>query len=153
MRVSATILAAVPDVMRNLSSLLTAWPPSDSSRVSVVQCNSMGAEDARHLDDLRRRLRRYRRIHVICDNAKFHDCGKVCMFLARWGHRIVIRFLPTYAPKTNPIERVWWHLHEDITRNHRRKTIDELVQITFDWFGYKSTFDIETSICPQAMVA
>jgi len=107
----------------------------------------------RHLDDLRRRLRCYRRIHVICDNAKFHDCGKVQKFLARWGHRIVIHFLPTYAPKTNPIERVWWHLHEEITRNHRCKTIDELVQLTFDWFGYKSTFDIETSAYPQAMAA
>lgn len=60
----------------------------------------------RHLDDLRCRLRSYRRIHVICDNAKFHDCRKVWDFLARWGHRIVIHFLPTYAPKTNPIERV-----------------------------------------------
>jgi transposase len=107
----------------------------------------------RHLDDLRRRLRCYRRVHVICDNAKFHNCGKVHKFLARWGHRIVIHFLPTYAPETNPIERVWWHLHEEITRNHRCKTIDELVQLTFDWFGYKSTFDIETSAYPQAMAA
>ena len=80
----------------------------------------------RHLDDLRRRLRCYRRIHVICDNAKFHDCAKVRQFLAQRGHRIVIHFLPTYAPETNPIERVWWHLHEEITRNHRCKTIDEL---------------------------
>ncbi len=107
----------------------------------------------RHLDDLRRRLRCYRRIHVICDNAKFHDCGKVQRFLAHWGHRVVIHFLPTYAPKTNPIERVWWHLHEEITRNHRCKTIDELVQLTFDWFGYKDTFAIETSIYPQAVAA
>lgn len=107
----------------------------------------------RHLDDLRRRLRCYRRIHVICDNAKFHDCGKVQKFLTRWGHRIVIHFLPTYAPETNPIERVWWHLHEEITRNHRCKTIDELVELTFDWFGYKCHFDIETSIYPQATAA
>ena len=107
----------------------------------------------RHLDDLRRRLRGYRRIHVICDNAKFHDCAKVQLFLARWGHRIELHFLPKYAPKTNPIERVWWHLHEEITRNHRCKTIDELVQLTFDWFGYKSTFSIETSIYPPAMAA
>jgi putative transposase len=28
-----------------------------------------------HLHDLRRSLRRYKKIHVICDNAKFHqDC-------------------------------------------------------------------------------
>jgi len=107
----------------------------------------------RHLDDLRRRLRCYRCIHVICDNAKFHDCAKVRRFLACWGDRIVIHFLPKYAPKTNPIERVWWHLHEEITRNHRCKTIDELVQLTFDGFGYKSTFAIETSIYPQAMAA
>jgi len=107
----------------------------------------------RHLEDLRRRLRRYRRIHVICDNAKFHDCAKVREFLARWGHRIVLHFLPKYAPETNPIERVWWHLHEEITRNHRCKTIDELVELTFDWFGYKSPFAIETSIYPQAAAA
>jgi len=107
----------------------------------------------RHLEDLRRRLRGYRRIHVICDNAKFHDCAQVREFLAQWGHRIELHFLPKYAPKTNPIERVWWHLHEEITRNHRCKTIDELVQLTFHWFGYKSTFAIETSIYPQAMAA
>jgi transposase len=107
----------------------------------------------RHLDDLRRRLRCYRHIHVICDNAKFHDCQLVWEFLARWKHRITIHFLPKYAPKTNPIERVWWHLHEEITRNHRCRSIDELLDLTFDWFGYKETFELETSIYPQAIAA
>jgi len=105
----------------------------------------------RHLEDLRRRLRGYCRIHVICDNARFHYCRKVQEYLARWGHRIVIHFLPTYVPETNPIERVWWHLHEEITRNHRCKTIEELLQLTFDWFGYKNTFAIESSLYPQVM--
>ncbi len=107
----------------------------------------------RHLDDLRRRLRQYRVIHVICDNAKFHDCAKVRKFLARWGHRIQLHFLPKYAPETNPIERVWWHLHQEITRNHRAKTIEELIQLVFEWFGYKKTFQIETSVYPQAIAA
>jgi transposase len=106
-----------------------------------------------HLDDLRRRLRQYRHIHVICDNAKFHDCRLVQEFLARWGHRISLHFLPTYSPQTNPIERVWWHLHEEITRNHRCQTIDELVELVFDWLGFKKRFDIETSIYPQALAA
>jgi transposase len=106
-----------------------------------------------HLDDLRRRLRCYRHIHVICDNAKFHDCRLVQEFLARWGHRISLHFLPTYAPNTNPVERVWWHLHEEITRNHRCQTIDELIELTFDWFGYRHTFAVETSIYPQALAA
>lgn len=87
-----------------------------------------------HLDDLRRRLRCWKRIHVILDNARFHDCQKVWEYLQRWSHRIELHFLPKYAPETNPIERVWWHLHETITRNHRCETLTELVQQAFAWF-------------------
>lgn len=107
----------------------------------------------RHLDDLRRRLRRYRHIHVICDNARFHDCRLVRAFLDQWGHRITIHFLPKYAPQTNPIERVWWHLHEEITRNHRCQTIEQLIDLTFEWFGYQGTFAIETHTYPRAHAA
>jgi transposase len=88
-----------------------------------------------HLDDLRRRLRGFRRIHVICDNAPFHNCKRVREYLARWRHRIQLHFLPTYAPETNPIERVWWHLHETITRNHRCQSIDELLELAYQWFA------------------
>jgi len=86
-----------------------------------------------HLDDLRRRLRGYRVIHVVCDNARFHDCGKVQAFLARYEGRIVLHFLPKYAPETNPIERVWWHLHDTLTRNHRCRSIEELLEEVYDW--------------------
>ena len=86
-----------------------------------------------HLDDLRRRLRGYRVVHVVCDNARFHDCGKVQAFLARYEGRIVLHFLPKYAPETNPIERVWWHLHDTLTRNHRCRSIEELLEEVYDW--------------------
>jgi putative transposase len=86
-----------------------------------------------HLDDLRRRLWRYRVIHVVCDNARFHDCGKVQAFLARYEGRIVLHFLPKYAPETNPIERVWWHLHDTLTRNHRCRSIEELLDEVHGW--------------------
>jgi hypothetical protein len=37
-----------------------------------------------HLHELRRRLRRYKKIHVICDNAKFHhDCWAIWEFCHR----------------------------------------------------------------------
>jgi putative transposase len=93
-----------------------------------------------HLDDLRRRLRGFRRIHVICDNAAFHRSRLVLEFLRKWGHRIVLHFLPKYAPKTNPIERVWWQLHEILTRNHRCSTIDELVRNIYDWINTDRCF-------------
>ncbi len=106
-----------------------------------------------HLDDLRRRLRRYRVIHVICDNARSHTGRKVRDYLQHWGHRVKIHYLPAYAPETNPIERVWWHLHEEITRNHRCQTIDELLDLVFAWLQAGSCFEIESSIYPEAKPA
>jgi putative transposase len=97
-----------------------------------------------HLDDLRRRLRRYRRIHVICDNAKFHTSHAVQAYLKRHP-RIVLVLIPKYAPETNPTERIWWHLHETITRNHRCQSIQELVDQTFDWLAEHGRFKIDTS--------
>src|SRR5262249_59604170 len=49
------------------------------------------------------RLRGYRVIHVICDNARLHDCQAVRDYLAEHGDRIVLHYLPKYAPETNPI--------------------------------------------------
>lgn len=106
-----------------------------------------------HLDDLRRRLRCYRVIHVICDNAKPHKCGRVDKYLAKHKGRIVIHYLPTYAPQTNPIERVWWHLHEEITRNHRCRDMDELLDTVFEWLYRGSRFEIETSIYDHQLAA
>ena len=97
----------------------------------------------RHLDDLRRRLRCYRKIHVICDNASFHDSRAVREYLVRHGDRIVIHFLPKYAPDLNPIERIWWNLHEEITRNHKCKTMDELLELVFEWLGHRRPFEVE----------
>lgn len=96
-----------------------------------------------HLDDLRRRLRTFKRIHVICDNAPFHDCQRVRRYLAQWAHRIQLHYLPKYAPETNPIERVWWHLHETITCNHRCRNIEELLDLTYHWLETKNNYYLD----------
>src|SRR5437588_188382 len=88
----------------------------------------------RGADYVWRRPRPYRKIHVICDNASFHyNCWAVWEFVAQYGDRVVLHFLPKYAPECNPIERVWWHLHEEITRNHQCRTLEELVDLVFGW--------------------
>lgn len=99
-----------------------------------------------HLEELRCRYRGYHRIHVICDNASFHTAKgskKVAQYLRQWGHRIVLHYLPKYAPDTNPIERLWWHLHEEVTRNHRCFDITELVQLVMRWLAERNPFRIE----------
>lgn len=97
----------------------------------------------RHLDDLRYQLRCYRKIHVICDNARFHDCRRVWAYLQKWGHRLQLHFLPAYAPEANPIERIWWHLHEQVTRNHRCRNMEELLDLVLAWLDYGRPFAIE----------
>jgi hypothetical protein len=59
----------------------------------------------RHLDDLRLAFRRYKVVHVICDNARTPkpDKSKASRaYLAEWRHRVVLYYLPTYAPDTTP---------------------------------------------------
>ncbi len=103
----------------------------------------------RHLDDLRRAFRHYRVVHVICDNAGTHKPGRskaVKKYLTEWAGRVVVHYLPTYAPDTNPIERVWWRLHEAVTRNHRCRSVDELLDLTFDWFATRTHFRVRSAV-------
>jgi transposase len=99
-----------------------------------------------HLDDLRSRLRRYRVIHVICDSASCHTSNEVAVYL--WDHRdrIKLHLLPKYSPDCNPIERVWWNLHDRITRNHRCETMQELLDLTFAWLGRRNPFKVEDKV-------
>ena len=102
-----------------------------------------GALFVAHLHELRRRLRRYRVIHVICDNAKFHtDCWAVWEFCHQYGDRVQLHFLPKYAPDLNPIERVWWRLHEAITRNHQCQSLEELVELALAWLTDRKYFKV-----------
>lgn len=68
-----------------------------------------------------------KRIHLIVDNYIIHASKKTQRFLAQFGGRVVLHFLPPYCPDDNRIERVWLDLHANVTRNHRCKSIEELM--------------------------
>jgi putative transposase len=101
---------------------------------------------AAHLEELARRLRRYKKIHVLCDNARFHKCAAVDNVLREHAGRLVLHYLPRYAPECNPVERVWWHLREEITRNHRCRTMAELVDLVFRWLEGRERFVVEDKV-------
>ena len=52
-----------------------------------------------HLDGLRRALRSYRNIHVMCDNADFHHSRAVKQCLARWRTESLSTSCPSTRPK------------------------------------------------------
>jgi putative transposase len=103
-----------------------------------------------HLDDLRGRLRRYRKIHVIGDSAKCHTSNEVAVYLWEHRERIELHLLPKYSPDCNPIERVWWNLHDQITRNHRCQSMQELLDLTFAWLGGRNPFKVEDGVYRNA---
>ena len=79
------------------------------------------------LKHLRKSYRRYKRIHVVCDNYIIHK-SKITQRAVEKMPGIELHFLPPYSPEYNPIERLWGELHANVTRNHRRKAIDELME-------------------------
>lgn len=70
---------------------------------------------------------RAKRIHVILDNYRIHDSRQTRWALAALDGRVQLHFLPPYCPDHNRIERVWKDLHDNVTRNHRCHTMQELM--------------------------
>jgi putative transposase len=98
----------------------------------------------RHLDELRHRLRRYKVIHVVCDNVRTHKeegSRLVKEYLKEHAGRVKVHYLPVYSPECNPVERVWWRLHEAVTRNHSCTSMEELLELTFRWLAERRTFN------------
>jgi transposase len=69
-----------------------------------------------------------KRIHVILDNYRIHSSQQVQLALPNMRGRMELHFLPPYCPDDNRIERVWRDLHANVTRNHRCRTMGQLMK-------------------------
>jgi len=149
----AEVVTPGNNVKRYLSGSMS-WR---SGELVVTQGTRRNAElFVQHLDDLRRSFRHYRKVHVICDNARFHTIQGsrvVRQYLAEHGDRIELHYLPAYSPQDNPIERVWWHLHEQITRNHQCECMEELIKLTMAWLEERGAFKIEGAMYERLRAA
>lgn len=69
------------------------------------------------------------KLHVILDNYGIHSSRAVqCALRDEFHGRIALHFLPTYSPAHNRIEHLWKQLHANVTRNHRCRTLAELLR-------------------------
>lgn len=69
-----------------------------------------------------------RPIVVVVDNFRIHAAQTVQAWLC--SHRRLIRlyFLPTYAPRLNPIERLWHHVRRNVTDNYFFRVMTRLMR-------------------------
>lgn len=73
------------------------------------------------------RMYRGQTIHLVLDNFRIHSSRAVAAAQLRWGDRVQLHFLPPYCPDHNRIERLWKDLHDNVTRNHHCRSLNELL--------------------------
>ena len=82
-----------------------------------------------------------KKIHLIVDNCKAHTSQMVRKALEDEFQGVIeLHFLPPYSPEHNPIERLWGEVHANVTRNHRCKSIDELLDRVQPFLKHASPF-------------
>jgi transposase len=81
------------------------------------------------LDKLRKKYPDAKVLHLILDNYRIHSSTIVLAALGGYlAGKVKLHFLPPYCPDHNKIERLWKDLHDNVTRNHRCRGINQLMQ-------------------------
>lgn len=82
----------------------------------------------RLLEKLRGIYRCHKELHLATDNDGSHTSKRVEKYVEDLGGRIRLHPLPSWSPESNPVELVWWSLHETVSRNHECEGLDDLVE-------------------------
>lgn len=85
-----------------------------------------------------------KRIHLVLDNCRVHTSNITQLALECFARRVVVHFLPPYCPQANKIERVWKDLHEQVTRNHRCRSMNELMNNVWKFIRRRNGTRINT---------
>jgi len=67
---------------------------------------------------------------VILDNYSIHISEEVTLTTLEIApsRRFALHFLPPYCPDQNNIDRAWHNLHANVTRNHNRTDMFEVMK-------------------------
>jgi putative transposase len=95
------------------------------------------------LDQLRKTYRCHRQLHLAVDNDASHTSKRVERYEEDSGGRIRLHPLPSWSPESNPVELVWWSLHEAVSRNHECSGLDDLVGFAEGYFKERQPFRLE----------
>ena len=77
------------------------------------------------------------------DNDSSHASKRVGRYVEDSDGRIRLHPLPSWSPESNPVEMVWWSLHEAVSRNHECSDLDEMVVFAEHYFKEREPFRLE----------
>lgn len=70
---------------------------------------------------------------VVWDNASQHTTPMLWPFLLENRNQLLTVALPTYSPHLNLIEKLWWYMRKNITRNHFYYEFSLLCEALVGW--------------------
>jgi putative transposase len=95
------------------------------------------------LKELRRIYRCHRSLHLAIDNDRSHTSARVEQYVKASGQRVRLYALPAWSPQSNPVELIWWSLHEAVSRNHNCKELDELLPFAESYLEERQPFRLK----------
>lgn len=78
------------------------------------------------LEKMKASSQRAEKLHLILDNCLIHKSRQTMSWLEKFGARLILHFLPPYSPEHNVIQRLWKQMHDQVTRNHSHRTMEDL---------------------------
>jgi transposase len=97
----------------------------------------------RLLDKLRRTYRCHKELHLATDNDSSHTSKRVRKYVEDCGSRVRLHPLPSWSPESNPVELVWWSLHEAVSRNHQYEGLEDLVEFAEGYLKERQPFRLK----------
>ena len=92
-------------------------------------------------DELRRTYRCHKQLRLAVDNDSSHTSKRAeKKYVEDSGGRIRLHPLPSCSPESNPMELVWWSLHEALSRNHECAELDDLVEFAEGYLKERQPF-------------
>jgi putative transposase len=92
------------------------------------------------LDHLRRTYRCHKHLHLAVDNDASHTGKRVRKYVEDSGGRVRLHPLPSWSPESNPVELVWWSVHEAVSRNHECEGLEDLVEFAEGYLKERQPF-------------
>ena len=99
-----------------------------SARYDTINAESI----IQHLQILRDAHGEKGTIYFILDQAPYHRAEVVAREAEKLN--VILKFLPTYSPNLNPIERLWKVMNENVRNNRFFKSAKDFKQSINDFF-------------------
>jgi hypothetical protein len=112
------------------------WRTGDLVQIRAAKRNSEGF--CRLVEKcMVRSAARKRRVLMIVDGARFHKPDKsrlVKQLCKRYGRRLQLVYIPKYSPECMPMELFWNDWRDNVTHNHDRTALSELMEDSDHYF-------------------